>query len=70
MSTYSNKEQGRERAATKRFTFDTVPEQHLFMKRFCLENGVPASAVMRALMFRLEIDENLANTIIDDIEAD
>ena len=50
-----------------RFTLDLSKEQHKFLKRFALEAETDASAVVRALLLRLEEDETLAKTIEADI---
>ena len=46
-----------------RFTLDLQPQQHKFLKRFALEADADASAVVRALLARLEEDEALAESI-------
>lgn len=46
-----------------RFTLDLQPQQHKFLKRFALEAETDASAVVRALLARLEEDDTLAESI-------
>lgn len=46
-----------------RFSLDLSKEQHKFLKRFALEEDTDASAVMRALLVRLEADEDLAEAV-------
>lgn len=53
--------------STIRFSVDLDPEQHKFLKLFSIENGIQASVIMRALIYQLEINEELANRVIDEI---
>lgn len=46
-----------------RFTLDLAKEQHKFLKRFALEADTDASVVVRALLSRLERDEDFAAAI-------
>ena len=46
-----------------RFTLDLSKEQHKFLKRFALEEEADASAVLRALLVRLELDEALVKAV-------
>lgn len=46
-----------------RFTLDLAKEQHKFLKRFAVEAETDASVVVRALLSRLEHDENLSAAI-------
>lgn len=55
---------------TVRFTLDLDSEQHRFLKLFSIENGIQSSVIMRALIYLLEVDEELANRIIDEIFAE
>lgn len=55
---------------TVRFTLDLDSEQHRFLKLFSIENGIQSSVIMRALIYLLEVDEDLANRIIDEIFAE
>ncbi|MBC9705820.1 MAG: hypothetical protein H9W81_12785 [Enterococcus sp.] len=55
---------------TVRFTLDLDPEQHRFLKLYSLENGVKASVILRALVYLLEVDETIANRVIDEIFAE
>lgn len=59
-----------ERRKTIRFSVDLDSDQHKFLKLFSMENGIQSSVIMRALIYQLEIDEELANRIIDEIFAD
>lgn len=52
---------------TVRFTIDFDAEQHRFLKLFSLESGVQAALVVRALVYLLEINEDVANAVIDEI---
>jgi hypothetical protein len=52
-----------------RFTLDLHLQQHKFLKRFALEAETDASAVVRALLARLEEDEALAESIMRQISA-
>lgn len=52
---------------TVRFTIDFDSEQHRFLKLFSLESGVQAALVIRALVYLLEINEKIANAVIDEI---
>lgn len=62
----------RPRAARRvtRYTLDLDQEQHRFLRLFALQNGIQASLVMRALLYLLETDINIANRVIDEIYAD
>jgi len=53
--------------STIRFSVDLDPEQHKFLKLFSIENGIQASVIMRALIYQLEVNEDLANRVIDEI---
>jgi hypothetical protein len=53
--------------STIRFSVDLDPEQHQFLKLFSIENGIQASVIMRALIYQLEVNEELANRVIDEI---
>lgn len=55
---------------TVRFTIDFDAEQHRFLKLFSLESGVQAALVIRALVYLLEISEDIANAVIDEIFGD
>lgn len=55
---------------TKRISVDFDEEQYLFLKLFIEENNTKMSDVMRSLWYRLEIDEEFANQIIDIIFED
>lgn len=55
---------------TTRITLDLDPEQHRFLKLFSVENGIQSSVILRALLYCLEIDEKLANKVIDEIFAE
>lgn len=50
-----------------RYTLDLEAEQHRFLRLFALQNGIQASLVMRALLYLLETDVNIANRVIDEI---
>lgn len=56
--------------STIRFSVDLDPEQHRFLKLFSIENGIQASVIMRALIYQLEVNEELANRVIDEIFAE
>lgn len=53
-----------------RFSLDLDKEQHKFLKLFALSNDVKASLVVRALLYLLETDINLAHRVIDEILMD
>lgn len=53
-----------------RFSLDLDKEQHKFLKLFALSNDIKASNVVRALLFLLETDLELANRVIDEIFID
>lgn len=53
-----------------RFSLDLDKEQHKFLKLFALSNDIKASLVVRALLYLLETDINLANRVIDEILLD
>lgn len=55
---------------TVRFTLDLDSEQHRFLKLFSIENGIQSSVIMRALIYILEVDEEVANRVIDEIFAE
>ncbi len=55
---------------TVRFTIDFDSEQHRFLKLFSLESGVQSALVIRALVYLLEINEDLANAVIREIFAE
>lgn len=46
-----------------RFTLDLNREQHHFLKRFALDADTDASAVVRALLTRLQDDSGLARQV-------
>ena len=46
-----------------RFTLDLNREQHHFLKRFALDSDADASAVVRALLTRLQDDPELARQV-------
>ncbi len=46
-----------------RFTLDLSRKQHRFLKRLAFEEEVNASAVLRALLTKLEEDEALAEEV-------
>lgn len=52
---------------TIRFSVDLDQDQHRFLKLFSTENGVQSSVIMRALIYILEVDEKIANRLIDEI---
>lgn len=55
---------------TTRVTLDLDFEQHRFLKLFALENSIQSSVILRALLYCLETDEDLANKVIDEIFAE
>lgn len=52
---------------TIRFTLDMDRLQHSFIRRFSIDSGVKTSVLIRALLYILETDEDLANRVIDEI---
>lgn len=48
-----------------RFSLDLEEQQRNYVRLFALKNGINASVVMRALLFKLETDAEFANEIID-----
>lgn len=48
-----------------RFSLDLEAEQRNFVRLFALKNGINASVVMRAMLYRLETDPIFANQVID-----
>lgn len=48
-----------------RFSLDLEEQQRNYVRMFALKNGINASVVMRALLFKLETDPAFANQIID-----
>lgn len=48
-----------------RFSLDLEEQQRNFVRLFALKNGINASVVMRAMLFKLETDPDFANEIID-----
>lgn len=52
---------------TVRFTIDFDVEQHRFLKLYSLESGLQSAHVIRALVYLLEINESVANAVIDKI---
>jgi hypothetical protein len=48
-----------------RFSLDLEEQQRNYVRLFALKNGINASVVMRALLFKLETDPDFANEIID-----
>lgn len=48
-----------------RFSLDLEEQQRNYMRLFALKNGINASVVMRAMLFKLETDPEFANEIID-----
>lgn len=58
---------GTEKRKTIRFSVDLDTDQHRFLKLFSSENGIQSSIIMRALIYQLEVDEDLANRVIDEI---
>ena len=46
-----------------RVSLDLSRQQHRFLKRFAFDEETDASAVLRALLGKLEEDETLAETI-------
>lgn len=68
MSVRSTKSKsGTEKRKTIRFSVDLDTDQHKFLKLFSNENGIQSSIIMRALIYQLEVDEELANRVIDEI---
>lgn len=66
-SAKTGKAQDASHRSTIRFSVDLDPEQHKFLKLFSIENGIQASVIMRALIYQLEVNEELANRVIDEI---
>lgn len=52
---------------TVRFTIDFDATQHKFLKTFSYESGVKSALIIRALVYLLEINENVADAVIDEI---
>lgn len=50
---------------TIRFSVDFVEKQHAFLKSFATQNGTKNTVLLRALLYRVEIDEDFANRMID-----
>lgn len=48
-----------------RFSLDLEEQQRNYVRLFALKNGINASVVMRAMLFKLETDPEFANEIID-----
>jgi hypothetical protein len=48
-----------------RFSLDLEEQQRNYVRLFALKNGINASVVMRAMLFKLETDPDFANEIID-----
>lgn len=61
----SSEKQSLDKRKTTRFSVDLELEQHQFLKEFSSENDIKASVIMRALIYLMEIDENIANRVID-----
>lgn len=55
---------------TVRFTIDFDAEQHKFLKTFSYESGVKSALIIRALVYLLEINESVADAVIDEIFRD
>lgn len=66
----SLEKQNADKRKTTRFSVDLEIEQHQFLKEFSAENDIKASVIMRALIYLMEIDETIANRIIDKIFED
>lgn len=52
---------------TVRFTIDFDATQHKFLKTFSYESGVKSALIIRALVYLLEINESVADAVIDEI---
>lgn len=52
---------------TVRFTIDFDAGQHRFLKTYATENRLQSALVIRSLVYLLEIDEAVANTVVDDL---
>lgn len=52
---------------TTRFSVDFQEKQHAFLKEFAAKNNTKNTVLMRALLYRLEIDEAFANKVIDQV---
>lgn len=50
-----------------RFSLDLDVEQKNFLKLFATNNDIQAAVVLRALIYCLETDINLANKVLDAI---
>lgn len=61
----SSEKQTMDKRKTTRFSVDLELQQHQFLKEFSSENDIKASVIMRALIYLMEIDENVANRVID-----
>lgn len=61
----SSDNQIQDKRKTTRFSVDLGVEQHQFLKIFSAENDIKASVIMRALIYLMEIDESIANRVID-----
>jgi hypothetical protein len=48
-----------------RFSLDLEEQQRNYVRLFALKNGINASVVMRAMLFKLETSPEFANEIID-----
>lgn len=55
---------------TVRFTIDFDATQHKFLKTFSYESGVKSALIIRALVYLLEINESVADAVIDEIFRD
>lgn len=55
---------------TVRFTIDFDAEQHKFLKTFSYESGVKSALIVRALVYLLEMNESVADAVIDEIFKD
>lgn len=53
-----------------RFSLDLDVEQKNFLKLFATNNDIQAAVVLRALIYCLETDVNLANKVLDAIFID
>lgn len=51
-----------------RYSLDLDAEQHKFLKLFAINNDVRAALVVRALLYLLETDFEIANRVIDVID--
>lgn len=53
-----------------RFTVDLEKDQYDFLKKFSEEQGITSSIVLRALLYILETDEEIALRIVDEFGSD